>query len=134
MDVRGSREEPVVSKEPRTVEEVVIRKEATERQARVGDKVRKTQVDVEENQEDYREDFNRHYASSGAKFEEYLPAYSFGGKAAMDERYQGRDWQAIEPEIEREYLALYPGMWVPHREAIRHGYDRAFATSGREAH
>lgn len=134
IDVRATREEPVVSKEPRVVEEVVIRKEVVEREARVGDKVRKTRVDIEENQDDYREDFDRHYATSGAKYEEYLPAYSFGRKVAMDERYQGRDWQTIEPEIEREYLELYPGMWVPHREAIRYGYDRSFAASGREAH
>lgn len=133
VEVRGSREEAVVSKEPRVIEEVVIRKEAIDRQGRVSDKVRRTRVDVEENEEDYRTDFNQHYATSGGRFEEYLPAYSFGRKAAMDERYQGRDWQTIEPEIEREYLGLYPEKWSQHRQAVRYGYDRAFAESGREA-
>jgi len=134
VEVRGTREEPMVQKEPRVAEEVVIRKQASERQARVSDTVRKTEVEVEGNDDDYREDFRTRYASSGATYEKFLPAYRFGRQIAMDERYQGRDWSAIEPQIQRVYEERYPGMWVLHRDAIHYGYDRAFAHTGREAH
>jgi stress response protein YsnF len=48
IEVTERGEEPVVSKETRVVEEVVVGKEARERQETVRDKVRRTDVEVEE--------------------------------------------------------------------------------------
>jgi hypothetical protein len=47
IEVTERREEPVVDKKARTVEEVVIHKEAAERVETVRDKVRETKVDVD---------------------------------------------------------------------------------------
>jgi stress response protein YsnF len=47
IDVTTHREEPVVSKEARLKEEVVVRKEADQRTETVHDTVRRTEVDVE---------------------------------------------------------------------------------------
>jgi stress response protein YsnF len=55
--VRETAEVPVVAKEARVVEEVVIGKEATERTETVRDTVRRTDVDVDElNREDTLDD------------------------------------------------------------------------------
>ena len=48
IEVRATGEEPVVSKEARVVEEIVVRKEATDRLEIVRDTVRETKVDVED--------------------------------------------------------------------------------------
>ena len=47
IEMTEIREEPVVSKEARVVEEVVVNKETTQRTEHVRDKVRQTQVEVE---------------------------------------------------------------------------------------
>ena len=46
-EVRELHEEPVVQKDVRTGEELVVRKEATERTERVADTVKKTRVDID---------------------------------------------------------------------------------------
>ncbi|MDQ5851657.1 MAG: YsnF/AvaK domain-containing protein, partial [Chloroflexota bacterium] len=48
LEVRECREEPVVEKQARVVEEVVVGKEAQERTETVQDTVRRTDVDVQE--------------------------------------------------------------------------------------
>jgi uncharacterized protein (TIGR02271 family) len=48
IEVEERREEAVVSKEARVVEEVVVRKEADQRTETISDTVRKTEVDVED--------------------------------------------------------------------------------------
>jgi stress response protein YsnF len=48
IEVEERREEAVVSKEARVVEEVVVRKEAEQRTETVSDTVRRTEVDVED--------------------------------------------------------------------------------------
>jgi uncharacterized protein (TIGR02271 family) len=47
LEMTESGEEPVIGKEARVVEEVRLKKSATEKEAHVEDKVRKTEVDVE---------------------------------------------------------------------------------------
>jgi uncharacterized protein (TIGR02271 family) len=48
IEVSETREEPMVQKSARVTEEVVVRKDESERTERVSDKVRKTQVDVQD--------------------------------------------------------------------------------------
>jgi uncharacterized protein (TIGR02271 family) len=48
IEAEERREEAVVSKEARVVEEVVVRKEADQRTETISDTVRKTEVDVED--------------------------------------------------------------------------------------
>jgi uncharacterized protein (TIGR02271 family) len=51
IDVTTHREEPVIAKEPRVKEEIVVRNEADERTETVRDTVRQTEVEVEDNRE-----------------------------------------------------------------------------------
>ena len=48
VDVTTHREEPVIAKEPRVKEEIRVRKEADQRTETVRDKVRRTEVAVED--------------------------------------------------------------------------------------
>jgi stress response protein YsnF len=48
IEAEERREEAVISKEARVVEEVVVRKEADQRTETISDTVRKTEVDVED--------------------------------------------------------------------------------------
>ena len=48
IDVTTHREEPVISKEGRVKEEIVVRKEADQRTETVRDTVRRTEVDIED--------------------------------------------------------------------------------------
>jgi len=50
-EVREVHEEPVVQKNVRAGEELVVRKEATERTERVADTVKKTKVDIDKNED-----------------------------------------------------------------------------------
>jgi stress response protein YsnF len=51
IDVTTHREEPVIAKEPRVKEEIVVRNEADERTETVRDTVRQTQVEVDDDRE-----------------------------------------------------------------------------------
>jgi uncharacterized protein (TIGR02271 family) len=139
VEVRTTREEPVVSKQARVVEEVVINKEAREHTERVRDTVRRTEIEVEQSkaqsapiaqgladeEAEYRRHFTTTCADKGYAYEQYVPAYRYGAELAADPRYQHREWSAIEPEVRRSWEARQPGSWERFKEALRYGWDRA---------
>jgi uncharacterized protein (TIGR02271 family) len=136
VEVTEMAEEPVVGKSARVVEEVVVRKDATERTETIRDTVRRTDVKVEklgaseDVQNDYDEDFRRDFltrygSARGAAYEAYAPAYQYGYRMASDERYRGRKWQEVEPSLRMEYERSYPGSkWEQIKDAIRYGWER----------
>lgn len=135
FEVRETAEEPVVEKVARVVEEVVIGKAVTQREQQIEDTVRSTEVKVEQlsgqasgsatQDEDayYRQHWNIHYASAGGGYDDYAPAYRYG--AALGERYSGRRWDEIEPDVRRGWEAQYRGSaWENFKDAVRHGWER----------
>ena len=147
IEVTETREVPVVSKEARVVEEVVINKSAQERQETVRDTVRKTDVQVEQipgqqarasgmsnpdfRDDDYRDNYNSTFAKSGMTFEQVRPAYAYGCQLATDQRYRGRDWSAVETDARRDWETRHtaPGesTWDKIKDGVRHAYDKARA-------
>jgi uncharacterized protein (TIGR02271 family) len=145
IEVTETREVPVVAKEARVVEEVVINKTARERQETVRDNVRKTDVQVEQipgqqtreagmsnpdfRDDDYRDNFNATFAKSGMTFEQVRPAYEYGCELASDQRYRGRDWNAVEADAQRDWSTRHAGegTWDKIKDGVRHAYDRARA-------
>jgi uncharacterized protein (TIGR02271 family) len=129
VPVRG--EEAVVEKEAVVTGEVVINREAeTERQT-VNDTVRKVRVDVEENYTRDRSAFEQHSnkrrgrlgtAADTPTFADAEPHYRRGYEAAHDERYAGRDFADVEPELRRSHTGNES--WEHLREEIREGIDR----------
>lgn len=138
IEVKEYAEEPVVSKQARVVEEVRVSKDADERTESVRDKVRHTEVNVEDLSRetetaagggvDYSDDFRRHFTStygSAGSYEDYEPAYRYGYNMANDPRYRGRNFSEIESELRDDYARRYPtSTWEKMKDSIRYGWDR----------
>jgi len=138
IDVTETVEEPVVAKRARVVEEVEVRKEATEHVETVHDTVRRTDVRVEGEQamhapdvkafDTYDAGFRRHFATTfahqpGATYEIYMPAYRYGYTLATDRRYSNRDWAALSSDAQRDWERDHPGTWERFKAAIQHAWD-----------
>jgi len=113
IEASETAEEAVVQKQARVVEEVEVNKDVRQRTETVRDKVRRTDVEVEKLDE------------TDARFR---PAYEFADQIAADQRYRGRTWEQIEPDVRRTYEQRYPGSaWEQMKDAVRRGWDRARA-------
>jgi uncharacterized protein (TIGR02271 family) len=136
IEMKEYAEEPVVSKSARVVEEVRVRKDATERQEKIRDTVRNTEVEVEDlggataqkyddYTEDFRRDFQSRYGTSGESFDTYAPAYTYGYEMANDPRYRGRTFDEVEDDVRADYGRRYPNStWDRMKDAIRYGWNR----------
>jgi len=131
FEVREHREEPVVQKTARVVEEVVVNKEERDRTETVRDTVRRKDVEVQpigshrgEDDSDFRSNFKTAYANTGMTYEQCAPAYQYGSQLTQNQRYTGRDWNAIEPDVRRDWETRSPGTWDRMKNAVRYGWDR----------
>ena len=88
--------EPMVSKQARVAEEVVIEKEVAERTETVRDTVRRTEVEVEQ----------------------------LGKALARDRRYGKSDWEGVEPEARRRWEEGHPGAWEEFKDTMRSAWDK----------
>jgi len=132
FEMREHREEPVVQKTAKVVEEVVVSKEARDRTETIRDTVRRKDVEVqpigghrgEDFDGDFRSNFKTAYANSGMTYEQCVPAYQFGSQLGKSQGYSGRDWNQIEPEVRRDWESRSPGTWDRMKNAVRYGWDR----------
>jgi len=139
IEVTETIEQPVVSKQARVIEEVVIGKEVEQRTETVKDTVRRTDVEVEplgtnrsaearafeRYDADFRRNFTTVYGSGGGAYDEYLPAYRYGYDLAGDNRYEKKEWSAIEADARRDWETSHPGgTWDRFKDAIRYGWDK----------
>lgn len=141
-------EEVVVSKRARVIEEVVVRKEATEHTETVRDTVRRTDVDVEQlgtqttqttqttqgmtgnsdytsYDSDFRSHYQKSYADSGYSYEEYTPVYRYGHTLATNDSYSGREWADIETDARTNWEQSNPGTWEQFKDSVRYAWDKA---------
>jgi len=144
IEVRETAEKAVVSKTAHVVEEVVVGKEVQHQTQEVTDTVRRTEVEVQRLDGDnlqrsdagydthalaYRDHFDRNYSNMGAVYDEYEPAYRYGHTLASDERYRGRDWDTMEPEVRRDWESRYGSSsgstWENMKASVRHAWERA---------
>jgi uncharacterized protein (TIGR02271 family) len=144
IEMTEKAEEPVVTKRARVVEEVVVHKDVTEHTETVRGTERHTDVDVQREPETatatrrvttqefaiYNDDFRKHcataFAGKGA-YVDYEPAYRYGYELGTHERYQGRDWVALEADARRDWEARHPSTWDRFKDAIRYGWDKVRA-------
>ena len=138
IEVTETAEEPVVSKQARVVEEVVVDKEVAEHTETVRDTVRHTEVEVEPIGVEhasvergfgvYDADFHNFYstslASRGYPYEHWEPAYRYGYDLANERRYSGRDWANIESEARRGWEERHQGTWEEFKDTIRYAWDK----------
>jgi uncharacterized protein (TIGR02271 family) len=141
FEVTATAEEPVVEKRARVVEEVVIDKDVQERTQTVRDTVRRKDVEVEQVDtgdgygsfdrfnSTFRNHWQSNYANSGYTWEQYEPAYRYGYTLANDQRYQGRDWNAIEADARRTWNQQHQDSpWENFKDAVRHGWQQVKQT------
>jgi uncharacterized protein (TIGR02271 family) len=129
IEVRETVEEPVVAKTARVVEEVVVTKEVGERTEQINDTVRRTDVQVEQlgTQDDtaFRSHWQTSYGQTGGRYEDYAPAYQYGSTLSSDERYRGRRWEEVEPQVHAEWEAQHAGTpWEKAKDAVRTGWEK----------
>jgi uncharacterized protein (TIGR02271 family) len=135
IELRESAEEAVVQKSARVVEEVVVGKEVSEREQKISDTVRRTQVDVQplqgaarDDDTYYRNDWQQNYASLGGTYDDYAPAYRYGYDMRRDARYQGRNWDDVESSLRSDWDARYgsagASTWERMKAAVRSGWER----------
>jgi Uncharacterized protein conserved in bacteria len=140
IEVTETAEKPVVSKQARVVEEVVVGKDVKERTETVNDTVRRTQVDVQNmgaqgapgttarrTFEDWDADFRNHWQTNfgtTGRYEDYQPAYRYGYDLSRNQQYLNRDWADVEPNIRRDWEARNPGTWDRFKDSVRYGWQR----------
>lgn len=133
IEITEMAEEPVIEKEARVVEEVRVGKQSTSKTQKVRDTVRRTEVRTENlgtsqggnYGEEFEKDFQTRYASSGADYESYAPAYEYGSRMAGNPRYQGANWNQVESELKTDYLRNNPNStWDQVKGAVRYGWER----------
>jgi uncharacterized protein (TIGR02271 family) len=138
IEVTETNEEAVIAKEARVVEEIHVRKDVDERVEKVRDTVRRTEVDVEPMAtgtrttytayETYDPDFRTHfqttYSRMGGNYDRYQPAYRYGYTLATDDRYHGRNWNEIEPEVHRAWNTQNQGTWEDFKDAVQYSWDK----------
>jgi uncharacterized protein (TIGR02271 family) len=126
LEVTERAEIPMVSKEARVVEEVVVGKEVSQRTETVRDTVRRTDVEVqqvgfEQLEGDFRTEWER--AHPGQSYDEVRPVYQHGYEWAN--RGKG-DWSSVEPDAQRDWESRNPGStWDRVKDTARSAYDRA---------
>jgi uncharacterized protein (TIGR02271 family) len=140
FEVTETREEAVVSKQARVIEEVVIGKQASERTETVRDTVRRQDVEVDNVDakatgrtsgtrtfESFDNDFRTYYdsslAKSGYSYEQYTPVFRYGYGLANDASYRGKDWNMIERDARTRWEERNPGTWEQFKDSIRYAWD-----------
>jgi hypothetical protein len=75
--------------------------------------------------DEFRRDYDRQYANTGAPYEEYSRAYQHGATLGQDERYRGYDWPEVESSARENWESTYPeSTWERFKAAVRHGWER----------
>ena len=134
IEVTEHAEQPVVQKQARVVEEVVVGKEATERTETVRDTVRHTDVKVEQvgaeagsgfeaYETDYRTNFQQSFPGGEYTYDQVKPAYRYGHSLASEHR--GSDWNSVEGDARRRWEERNPGTWDKFKNAAHYAWDRA---------
>lgn len=132
IELRETAEEAVVQKTARVVEEVVVGKEVEQHQEKITDTLRHTEVEIEQipafsaaDDTYFRTHYNSTFASAGGRYEDYLPAYSYGSTMAGSDKYRGRAWNDVEPTLRTDWEVRNPGSaWEKFKAAVRHGWDK----------
>jgi len=141
IEVVEHAEVPVVAKEARVVEEVVVTKNTTQRAETIKDTVKHTEVFVQDLQDkrtgdwqhrgafaNYDTDFRTHFSQggyTGYQYDDMIPAYQYGYDIGMSDRYRGKDWDYIDRDAGVEWERRNPGTWAKVKGAVKHAWLKA---------
>lgn len=124
FEVTATSEEPIIGKEARVVEEVVVRKGQNVRTETINDTVRRQDVNVEQLGSRYGRHFEESYGAGGtANFDDYAPAYQYGYDLRRNEQYASKKWEDIEPNARAGWEQRSPGTWERFKAAVKHAWE-----------
>jgi len=77
----------------------------------------------------FRDHFNSTYSANGGKYDDYLPAYSYGSDMARSDRYTNRAWDDVETDLRSDWETRNASdadqsTWEKMKAAVRAGWDR----------
>jgi len=123
LDMIERGEEAVVSKQVRVVEEIRLQKRVTEREEVISDKLRSTDVNIDELAGE-RRSYRAHFDPLGGRrhFDDDLPAYELGRDLRGSESER---WEDIETNARQRWEAKRPGTWEKYKEEIRYAWSRS---------
>jgi hypothetical protein len=76
-------------------------------------------------QQEFRDHYMMIYNSRGQEYHFYEPGYRYGYDVANSDRYRGRRWSEIEPELQRSWQETNPhNPWDDFRDAVRFAWER----------
>lgn len=68
----------------------------------------------------WRSDYQTNYSHMGRSYDDFRPAYTYGYTLANDPRYQGQDWDQIEPAARRDWeTSHHDSAWEDFKDAVR---------------
>jgi uncharacterized protein (TIGR02271 family) len=138
VEYHDMREEPVVTKRARVVEEVVIRKTGSDHTENIHDTVRRRDIniqpirkgdssstpDLSKHEPDFRRAFDENMTNSGYTYEQMNPAYEYGANLASDAKYKGKRWEDVEGSARSEWESRNPGTWERIKSAVQHSWEK----------
>lgn len=73
---------------------------------------------------DFKTHFDENYAKTGARYEDYEPAYRIGYDQAQDLRTQDNTFESVEDQFRSLFETRHPGRaYDSYAGAIRHGFN-----------
>ena len=73
----------------------------------------------------YRSHWSVTYVATGARFDDYDPAYRYGHSMAGSDSYRGQSWEQVEAELRSNWEHTYPqSAWDDFKAAVKHGWER----------
>jgi hypothetical protein len=80
----------------------------------------------EEFADEFRSDYETHYAALGGTYDDYDAAYRYGHALAMDSRYEASVWADIAVAARDEWERRHPqSAWERYKRAVQHAWERA---------
>lgn len=70
----------------------------------------------------FHEHFDRTITDAGYSYTQYEPAYRYGYRLALSDRYRDRDWAEVEPEARRYWDEQNPGTWDRYKDAVEYAW------------
>jgi hypothetical protein len=71
----------------------------------------------------FRSDFAASPYASTYTYDDFQPAYRYGYDLSHNDRYRGRRWDEIEPDVRRDWESSHPGSWERFKDSIRHAWE-----------
>ena len=80
---------------------------------------------TDDDEQYYRNHWSATYVASGARFDDYDPAYRYGHSMAGSDSYRGQSWEQVEHELRSNWEHTYPqSAWDDFKAAVKHGWER----------